>query len=396
MNTPTGTPHGPAEPPLLRATGSVADEVRNACTVLQLAESLTAVDCVPAARFDAGSATILSALDIASAALVESLADPTLHVEKRARLCTVLARVGRCRTAVGEAETARRGAAAPSVTGVLDRLRSATRVGDILTRAPAEVARVGYGRCLVSRIDDGCWVADAAHVDGDSALAEAIIAAGSASPRWIDSGLLESELVRRRSPMLVSDPQNNPRVHRELVEVTGTKAYIAAPFVVGRAVVGFVHADTGLQTGSVDGFDRDVLGMITECLGFALERAVYHQRLQSIRQTVSAYSASVTDMVDELLDSEMDHTPGRATIPTGLGSEVVPTVPVRPGREAVIEVLTAREREVIERMADGDTNARIASSLFISEATVKAHVKHILRKLGAANRAAAVSHYFRG
>jgi DNA-binding NarL/FixJ family response regulator len=54
-----------------------------------------------------------------------------------------------------------------------------------------------------------------------------------------------------------------------------------------------------------------------------------------------------------------------------------------------------REREVLECMAEGDTNARIARRLFVAEATVKAHVKHILRKLGAANRAAAVSRYLR-
>ncbi len=46
-------------------------------------------------------------------------------------------------------------------------------------------------------------------------------------------------------------------------------------------------------------------------------------------------------------------------------------------------------------MAEGDSNARIANRLFISEATVKAHVRHILRKLGAANRAEAVSRYLR-
>ncbi len=44
-------------------------------------------------------------------------------------------------------------------------------------------------------------------------------------------------------------------------------------------------------------------------------------------------------------------------------------------------------------MAEGDTNARIARRLVISEGTVKTHVKHILRKLGASNRAEAVSRW---
>lgn len=44
-------------------------------------------------------------------------------------------------------------------------------------------------------------------------------------------------------------------------------------------------------------------------------------------------------------------------------------------------------------MAQGQTNAAIADRLVISPATVKSHVKHVLRKLRAANRAEAVSRY---
>lgn len=47
-------------------------------------------------------------------------------------------------------------------------------------------------------------------------------------------------------------------------------------------------------------------------------------------------------------------------------------------------------------MGAGHTNARIARRLVISEGTVKSHVKHILRKLGAANRAEAVARWLRG
>ncbi len=46
-------------------------------------------------------------------------------------------------------------------------------------------------------------------------------------------------------------------------------------------------------------------------------------------------------------------------------------------------------------LAEGETNARIARRLIVSEDTVKTHVKHILRKLGVHNRSQAVSRYFR-
>jgi DNA-binding NarL/FixJ family response regulator len=52
--------------------------------------------------------------------------------------------------------------------------------------------------------------------------------------------------------------------------------------------------------------------------------------------------------------------------------------------------LTTREIEVLRQIANGNRNRDIAQTLFISEQTVKAHVSHILEKLGASDRAEAV------
>jgi DNA-binding NarL/FixJ family response regulator len=48
--------------------------------------------------------------------------------------------------------------------------------------------------------------------------------------------------------------------------------------------------------------------------------------------------------------------------------------------------LSKREREVFELLAAGRSNRDIADALFISEVTVKVHVRHILEKLGAKSR----------
>jgi DNA-binding NarL/FixJ family response regulator len=53
--------------------------------------------------------------------------------------------------------------------------------------------------------------------------------------------------------------------------------------------------------------------------------------------------------------------------------------------------LSDREMEVLGCLAQGKTTSQVASELFISENTVKTHVRHILEKLEASNRAEAVS-----
>jgi DNA-binding NarL/FixJ family response regulator len=53
---------------------------------------------------------------------------------------------------------------------------------------------------------------------------------------------------------------------------------------------------------------------------------------------------------------------------------------------AALAALTPREHEVVLGIAQGETNAEIAARLYMSVATVKAHITHILTTLGATNR----------
>jgi DNA-binding NarL/FixJ family response regulator len=55
------------------------------------------------------------------------------------------------------------------------------------------------------------------------------------------------------------------------------------------------------------------------------------------------------------------------------------------------EDLTAREMDVLRHVAGGNRNRDIADKLFISEETVKVHIKHIMEKLGASDRTQAVA-----
>jgi DNA-binding CsgD family transcriptional regulator len=65
-------------------------------------------------------------------------------------------------------------------------------------------------------------------------------------------------------------------------------------------------------------------------------------------------------------------------------------------RDARVERLTARERQILEHVASGKENNEIALTLRIAPATVAKHLEHIYVKLGVANRTAAAAVFTRG
>src|SRR4029079_15771705 len=66
---------------------------------------------------------------------------------------------------------------------------------------------------------------------------------------------------------------------------------------------------------------------------------------------------------------------------SALDPKVVARLVSARGEDHQLAELTEREREVLELMAEGLTNAGIAKRLFLSERTVEAHVRHVLMKL---------------
>jgi DNA-binding NarL/FixJ family response regulator len=67
---------------------------------------------------------------------------------------------------------------------------------------------------------------------------------------------------------------------------------------------------------------------------------------------------------------------------SALDPQVVASLVGRPGANDPLAELTERERNVLELMAQGLTNAGIAKRLYLSERTVEAHVRRVLMKLG--------------
>jgi len=85
----------------------------------------------------------------------------------------------------------------------------------------------------------------------------------------------------------------------------------------------------------------------------------------------------------ELLDVIRQVHDGKKRIPPEIASQLL--------EHLSDEGLTGREVEVLREVADGNRNREIAERLFISEETVKVHIKHIMEKLGAADRTQAVA-----
>ncbi|MFC9771252.1 MULTISPECIES: response regulator [unclassified Pseudarthrobacter] len=110
--------------------------------------------------------------------------------------------------------------------------------------------------------------------------------------------------------------------------------------------------------------------------GFLLKDAPPEELLEAIR-TVHRGDAVIAPSTTRRL---LDHV---APLLRSQGNE-------RPEHHAAVQRLTAREREVFQLIAQGRSNPEIAAGLFVSEATVKTHVGHILAKLGARDRVQAV------
>lgn len=268
--------------------------------------------------------------------------------------------------------------------GALACLESAPcTISELMEIAPHMVTQLGFDRAIFSRIVDGVWISQSVYVPDDPVWAAEINRAGQEQPQPLVRGLFETEIVRRREARLVTDVQHEARVHRPIAEASRSNSYVAAPVMAGDGVVALLHADRYLQRRDTDAADCEVLAAYAKGLALAFSRASAASRLEALGSALRSASRECDDAVSGAHDYDLDE----AEVETG----PVPAGPTRRALRSVRDRLTAREVEILEHMGRGRTNAAIATKLFISEGTVKQHVKHILRKLGAKNRVEAVS-----
>jgi DNA-binding CsgD family transcriptional regulator/GAF domain-containing protein len=273
------------------------------------------------------------------------------------------------------------------VREALAALRRVEGTVELVQSAAIAVASLGFDRVIVSRVEEGHWVPETVYIGRDPRWAEEILAIGRAARLPLDDSLAETEMVRRGVALLVSDVQDTTSaVNRPIAEASLSRSYVAAPIVAYGSVIGFVHADCYYQRRNLDETDRDVLATFGEGLGYALARTAVLDRLRALRQDLGNLAAGVTTAVPSA-DWSTAGAPASDPLANKGFLDALRAV------TAHAEPLTDREQEVLRHLAAGETNGRIARRLMITEGTVKTHVKNILRKLGAANRAEAASRW---
>lgn len=265
------------------------------------------------------------------------------------------------------AEAARR---LRGVQRAMTRLSSLDSVARLVAAAPREACRaIGFERAMLSHIrGDRVAFASVSFEASPIMAADFARLARAVRPR-LDRCAPEHEAVVRQMPVLVCDAQTATGLFRPLTHVARTTAYVVAPIVRDGHTVGLLHADRFGTDRALDELDRELLWTLATGVGWAMDDIAG----RSLRRAFE--------------DAGSDDLPPEARIG---GTELDGELSGAPGRLAT---MTARELEVLGLMSEGASNAAIGQALVISQATVKSHVRHILRKLGAANRTEAVSLY---
>jgi DNA-binding NarL/FixJ family response regulator len=133
--------------------------------------------------------------------------------------------------------------------------------------------------------------------------------------------------------------------------------------------------------------DRSVFDALRAgALGYLTKDAGAEEIQQALRQVTSG-QASLDPVVQRHLVEAI--AAGDVQAPGSEPPRADPVVPPPP------DGLTPREAEVLALIGAGLSNAEIGVRLFVSEATVKSHVNHLLPKIGARDRAQAVGYAYR-
>jgi len=334
-------------------------------------------------RRDRFLAALGNRADELHAQLLRAMRDRAASGDSRelARLCEVAIELQDVRSSHRQAVNEERLHMLTSGQEVSTRLSPSLGVRALLERAATVMCDLpGLERFMVFQREGGVLRAAATvFVDHDDWAEDC--QAFSASTRYeMTPHRPEALIVRRRSPAIITDALHDPDAFQPIVQKMQAANYVGAPVIAFGEVVATIHGDAYFTGRPVDEVDRDVIASFAASLGPIVERAILIEQLQFQQRVAEQLARSASGVLGGL----------GGDIPL-LESDQAAAIAPWQSRSEVVSDLTRREYEVLQLMTKGATNREIATAMFLSEETVKSHVKRILQKFGVANRGQAVA-----
>jgi DNA-binding CsgD family transcriptional regulator len=297
--------------------------------------------------------------------------------QRRSELVNLLVRTGRFEGELFDYVERQRVQQRAALSRGVTRLRACGDSAELDQQA-AEVAldALGARRVALSRVRDGVWsswrVASVEDLGSLTAWSER-------GPIALDQLPVEQAVVTTgQTAITVAPGRSGASAARAL------RTCVVGPIVVENEVIGLMHVEFGNHEPGADEHHLvlsfgQTLGRVHELLTtreqFGGQRSAADD-LQRAAQRAMNIDAAVELSVDPL--GIVRESRGEGQVPTADGSRTN---------------LTARQRETLDLVLRGYTNAQIAERLIISVATVKSHVRAILHRVGAVNRAEAIARY---
>jgi DNA-binding CsgD family transcriptional regulator len=332
------------------------------------------------------AASLLAGISSTALSSVEQL--DKRNRAKASRLTSISLRALELSDAVHSRIAAQRGKRYAQMRQGLDRLRRVANSAALLDRVCAEVVECcGFPRAMLTRVEGDWWLPWMAYFSDDRELEQRFV-------EWMNTKRFRADLGRNLlavRPVVVRDAVAHARGFAPMIEFSKTRSYVAAPISPAGRLVGVLYGDPGPEGRPVDEIDRDILSAFADDFGLIYARVVLVERMRAQRDRIDEAFDFAENMMSSLANAEIElaRTP-EGRLPAD-GDE--PELGAASPPAAIEELLTSREAEVLAMMVRGASNATIAEQLIIKEGTVKSHVKHILRKLDAVNRAEAISKY---
>lgn len=259
---------------------------------------------------------------------------------------------------------------------------------EVRNQAPRLAARtLGLDRVLLTSVRSGELVAETLYVS-EGRTASDLLVELQQRPVLLEYPMFEGEIMRRRRPQLVHVASSGQHA---FANILGWSDYVVAPVVLDSRVIGFLQGDCAFSNRELSAADAGALGTFSMAFCLVYERSVLRTRLRVQRQEMRQVAAWADARTGELEDRLVSLQEGGRPAP----SASLASASAQDGNAALRDLLTRRELEVLELMVRGQTNGAIARDLVLATGTVKFHVKNILRKLHASNRAEATSRYLR-